>query len=136
MQDQIGRPILLALEVGGFVRSVSGGLVEDGPGPLPGLGLVAEQDVPLVTEPAAARPVRSLRCGRDRRVAEVHGGSAGGLGPQRIEHCVGQREVVPSPIHADVVGGVVSGQVAHHGQALDCVERLVTDQTLTLRQAR
>lgn len=56
-----------------------------------GLPFVTEQDMQLVTEPAAARPSRSLRCGRDRRVAEVDGRSTGGLGPHRIEHCVGQR---------------------------------------------
>jgi hypothetical protein len=59
---------LLALEVGGSDGSVGGGLVEDVAGRswtlAPGLENVTEQDMQLVTEPAAARPSRSENADR------------------------------------------------------------------------
>jgi len=75
-QEQIGRLTLLALEVGGLDWSVSGGLVEDGPGP--------SWTLARGWNPYGARCAfgdRSGRCaavlvssgGRDRRVAKGSG---------------------------------------------------------------
>ncbi len=96
-QEQIGRLTLLALEVGGRSGWVGGGLVEDGPGPswtlARGLEFLTEQDMQLVTEPAAARPARSLRCGRDRRVARDDERSAGLAGEGGADAGVGEQPV-------------------------------------------